>query len=186
PLTSEYDVVAIDVTTPAGRDLVRSVRERYPTTRLIGVLDPVASIDPDLLATRVDGYWHDHMPVSVLNANLRELVSERQRMVDVALNARQLREEVRAREREGRAALEESEARYRAAAQALQDVVIRTDRDLRITFVSPAWTRILGPGADDPVGHELAAWIHEEEREAVLRDAAEVLAGTRPELRRPV
>ncbi len=186
PLTSEYDVVAIDVTTAAGRDLVRAVRERYPTTRLIGVLDPVAPIDPDLLTTRVDGYWHDHMPVSVLNANLRELVAERQRMVDVALNARQLREEVRAREREGRAALEESEARYRAAAQALQDVVIRTDRELRITYVNPAWARVLGPAAAEPIGHELATWVHEEERDALLREAAEVLAGARPELRRAV
>src|SRR5690606_17854223 len=136
PLTSEYDVVAIDVTTPAGRDLVHAVRERYPTTRLLGILDPVATIDPDLLGTRVDGYWHDHMPAGLLNANLRELVLERQRMVDVALNARQLREEVRAREREGRAALEESEARFRAASQALRDVVIRIDRTLHITFVN--------------------------------------------------
>lgn len=186
PLTSEYDVVAIDVTTPAGCDLVRSVRERYPTTRLLGILDPVAPIDPDLLGTRVDGYWHDHMAASVLNANLRELVLERQRMVDVALNARQLREEVRAREREGRAALEESEARFRAAAQALRDVVIRTDASLRITFVNPAWTRVLGRGAADAVGRSLGDFIDEAERDDVLAEIGEVLSGAKPEVRRSV
>lgn len=186
PLTSEYDVVAIDVTTPAGRDLVRSVRERYPTTRLLGILDPVAPIDPDVLGTRVDGYWHDHMPAGLLNANLRELVLERQRMVDVALNARQLREEVRAREREGRAALEESEARFRAAAQALRDIVIRTDRTVRITFVNGAWTRLLGPAAAGAVGKPLADYIHEDHRDEVLHEIDEVLSGSRTEVRREV
>lgn len=186
PLTSEYDVVAIDVTTPAGRDLVHAVRERYPTTRLLGILDPVATIDPDLLGTRVDGYWHDHMPAGLLNANLRELVLERQRMVDVALNARQLREEVRAREREGRAALEESEARFRAASQALRDVVIRLDRTLHITFVNPAWTRLLGPAAAGPVGRSIGDYIHEDDRDAVVGEIGEVLSGARPEVRRDV
>ncbi len=186
PLTSEYDVVAIDVTTPAGRDLVHAIRERYPTTRLLGILDPVAPIDPDLLGTRVDGYWHDHMPVNLLNANLRELVLERQKMVDVALNARQLREEVRAREREGRAALEESEARFRAAAQALRDVVIRIDRDQRITFVNPAWERLLGPAAANAVGSTIGEHVHETERAEVLEEIDEVLSGTRQEVRRDV
>ncbi len=186
PLTSEYDIVAIDVTTPAGRDLVHAVRERYPTTRLVGILDPVAPIDPDLLGTRVDGYWHDHMPAALLNANLRELVLERQKMVDVALNARQLREEVRAREREGRAALEESEARFRAAAHALRDVVIRIDRNLRITFVNPAWTQLLGPAAANALGTTIGEYVDASERAAVLHEIGAVLSGARPEVRRDV
>ncbi|MGH7443953.1 MAG: diguanylate cyclase domain-containing protein [Longimicrobiales bacterium] len=186
PLTSEYDVVAIDVTNASGRDLVRAVRERYPTTRLLGVLEPTGVVDADLLGTRVDGYWHERMPTPVLNANLRELIVERQRMVDVALHARQLREEVHAREREGRAALEESEARYRAAVHALSDVVVRTDRELRITFVNPAWSRLTGRVLDEAVGTELAAYIHEEDRAALMEELVEVLEGTRPAVRRDV
>lgn len=186
PLTSEYDVVAIDVANPSGRDLVRAVRERYPTTRLLGVLDPTGIVDIDILSTRVDGYWHERMPTPVLNANLRELIVERQRMVDVALHARQLREEVHAREREGRAALEESEARYRAAVHALSDVVVRTDRELHITFVNPAWARLTGHGLDEVLGTGLADYIHEEDRPALMEELAEVLEGNRPAVHREV
>ena len=59
PLTSEYDVVAIDVTTPSGRDLVHAVRERYPTTRLLGIANSVimssqeAQMDTRTALTRV-------------------------------------------------------------------------------------------------------------------------------------
>lgn len=186
PLTSEYDLVAVDIATLAGRDLVRAVRERYPTTRLLGVLEPGAAIDPELLTTRVDGYWHEHMPAPALNANLRELIVERQRMVDVALQARQLRDEVRAREREGRVALEESEARYRAVVQNIDDAVVRTDRALRITFVNPAWASIVGGAPADALGTELTAFVHADDREPLRRELDELLDGTRPSLRREV
>src|SRR5690606_1673433 len=107
-------------------------------------------------------------------------------MDDFTVNERQRREELRDREREGRAALEESEARFRAAAQALRDVVIRTDASLRITFVNPAWTRVLGRGAADAVGRSLGDFIDEAERDDVLAEIGEVLSGAKPEGRRSV
>ena len=186
PLTSEYDVVAIDVMSAAGRDLVRAVRERYPTTRLIGVLQPGAAPGVDVLSARVDAYWHERMPAAVLNGLLRELIQERRRMVDVALHARQLREEVRAREREGRAALEESEARYRAAVHAMNDVVIRTDRELRITFVNPAWSRLTGRILDETLGTVLTDFVADDDREQLSLELGELLDGARVLVQRPV
>ncbi len=186
PLTSEYDVVAIDVMSPSGRDLVRAVRERYPTTRLLGVLQPDETVESDVLVTRVDGYWHEHMPLASLNANLREMMVERQRMVDIALHARQLREEVRAREREGKVALEESEARYRAAVLTLDDAVVRTDRDLRITWVNPAWLRLTGRDTEATLGTELGTHIDERERAVLLGEIDELLDGSRATVRRQV
>ena len=186
PLTSEYDVVAIDVMSAAGRDLVRAVRDRYPTTRLIGVLQPGAAPGVDVLSARVDAYWHERMPAAVLNGLLRELIQERRRMVDVALHARQLREEVRAREREGRAALEESEARYRAAVHAMNDVVIRTDRELRITFVNPAWSRLTGRILDETLGTVLTDFVADDDREQLSLELGELLDGARVLVQRPV
>src|SRR5690606_6931846 len=68
----------------------------------------------------------------------------------------------------------------------LRDVVIRIDRDLRITFVNPAWERLLGPAAANAVGSTIGEHVHEAERDDVLEEIGEVLSGTRQEVRRDV
>lgn len=186
PLTSEYDVVAVEVMHEAGRDLVRAVRQRYPTTRVLGILDPQNAPGTDVLEVRVDAYWHERMALSALQSALRGMIEERQRMVDAALRARQLRDEVLVREREGRAALEESEARFRAASQGLSDVVLRLDPELRIDFANPAWQRLTGRITEPAAGSLLLEHIHPDDHEALRRDAAELLAGTRASISREV
>lgn len=67
-----------------------------------------------------------------------------------------------------RAALKASEERYQALLQNIQDVVVATDRQDRITFASPAVTDLLGWDPDDLVGRPVLDLVHPEDRETAV------------------
>ncbi len=69
-------------------------------------------------------------------------------------------------ERRARAALAQSEARFRALVQRSSDLVIVLDRDARLTYVSPAAQRLLGLEPDRLVGRDAFTLIHPDDRAA--------------------
>ncbi len=68
---------------------------------------------------------------------------------------RQLRQTARTEE-----ALSRSEAQYRLFADHAQDVIVRLDRSLRWTYVSPAVSSMLGYVPEELLGHSFSALVH--------------------------
>ena len=71
---------------------------------------------------------------------------------------RQLRRTARTEE-----ALSRSEAQYRFFADHAQDVIVRLDRSLRRTYVSPAVSSMLGYAPEDLLGRSFSALVHPED-----------------------
>ncbi len=58
--------------------------------------------------------------------------------------------------------LRDSEALYRLLTEDVSDVVWKTDRDLHITYISPADARLRGYRADEVIGHHVFEMFTEE------------------------
>ncbi len=78
--------------------------------------------------------------------------------------------------RQVEAALRQSEGRYRAMVEQIQEVIFQTDADGRWTFLNPAWSRITGYSVDDSLGRAVFDFLHPDDigpviarREALLR-----------------
>ena len=68
--------------------------------------------------------------------------------------------------------LKASEQRYRSVLNEIHDAVIKIDMDSIITFVNPAWEKILGFGADHTIGHSINEYL---ERDPVYGSAFNAL-----------
>jgi len=75
-----------------------------------------------------------------------------------------------------RAALAESEGRFRLLADRATDIILRTDAAGTILYISPA-CRLLGYGADEMVGRPAIAFIHPEDHAVTAERARALLAG---------
>jgi PAS domain S-box-containing protein len=75
-------------------------------------------------------------------------------------------------------ALEESERKYRALIDQLQDVFFRTDRDGLWTFLSPAWTTLTGHSVDASLGTHYLTYVHPSDRAALLDAFQQLEAGS--------
>ena len=79
-----------------------------------------------------------------------------------------------------RAAVEQSEARFRALVQRSSDVTVILDRDGRFTYLSPSIERLLGHREDDLLGRELITLVHPDDKgritDQIAKSATEVLA----------
>ena len=79
-----------------------------------------------------------------------------------------------------RAAVEQSEARFRALVQRSSDVTVILDRDGRFTYLSPSIETLLGYRVGDLVGQELVTLVHPDEKgtltDQVAKSAADVMA----------
>ena len=71
-------------------------------------------------------------------------------------------------------ALQESEARYRQVADALQDVLFQTDARGYWTFLNPAWAEITGHDVESSLAAPANKWVHPDDRAEfdTLLDAA--------------
>ncbi len=69
-------------------------------------------------------------------------------------------------ERRARAALAQSEARFRALVQHSSDLVVVLDADARLSYVSPAARHLLGTAPEHLVGRDVFAIIHPDDRAA--------------------
>ena len=85
------------------------------------------------------------------------------------------------------AAVEQSEARFRALVQRSSDVTVILDRDGRFTYLSPSIEMLLGYRENDLVGQELIGLVHPDEKGRItgqiVKSAAVVMS--LPPLRGP-
>lgn len=76
--------------------------------------------------------------------------------------------------------LEESETRFRALIQNSSDIIQILDREKRLVYNSPAFSKILGYAEGSQNGRFMPDLVHPDDRERVLADLEEVYAGTNP------
>jgi diguanylate cyclase (GGDEF)-like protein/PAS domain S-box-containing protein len=171
-LQAEHDLVFVELEAAAAAlsDLMGEVRARSASTRIIGVPQAMSSgaIPPQLLQVRVDAHYMPSAEPAAFKSAIEEVLRERDRMRSNEVRALQLTDEVRAKEREGRAALAASEARYRSVIQAIQQVIFTTDGAGRWTFLNAAWTSITGHDVDDTIGGFVWDYVHPDERDDLL------------------
>ncbi len=189
PLSSEFDIVVVDLTRddPGVRDLVREVRRRYPTTRIIGIPGVKGqAIDAAALAVPVDGHLLRSSGNWVFQPALEELLRERDHLRETALRALQLSDEVRVKERETQRARQEAEEKLRSLVQSIREVLFRMDRSGAWISLSPAWSTITGYAIEASLGRPWLEFFHEDDREALARDFDALTSIERPYLRREV
>lgn len=68
--------------------------------------------------------------------------------------------EAKLREAEKSRALAESEAKYRSLIENSHDIIYTLDRDGVFTFVSPAWTALLGHAESEAIGTSFERFVH--------------------------
>ncbi|OPY35660.1 MAG: sensory histidine kinase AtoS [Methanoregula sp. PtaU1.Bin006] len=84
------------------------------------------------------------------------------------------------KQREAEQALRERETRFRSLIQNTSDIIRILDRDGRITYDSPAASRILGYPENYFIGKHPADFIHPEDRDRVTAALAQVVDKTNP------
>jgi diguanylate cyclase (GGDEF)-like protein/PAS domain S-box-containing protein len=114
----------------------------------------VASTTAEVLALRGDG---SHVPLLV---DLSAVGDAEGRPCEVALFARDLTEV-----REAQRRLESQDAFFRALQERASDLVIVTDEEARITYVSPSVTNLLGYRREQVLGRELRDFVVEDDLE---------------------
>jgi PAS domain S-box-containing protein len=85
--------------------------------------------------------------------------------------------------RRAEAELEESEHRYRSTVESIDDVVFRTDREGRWTFLNPAWTTHTGYGVAQSIGRRFTDYVLEEDLPLVEQALAPLVDGTEEAVR---
>src|SRR5882757_2359627 len=83
--------------------------------------------------------------------------------MDVSLTDEELERRVEERTADLVAALQTSEARFRALIENSIDVTAILDGDMRVQYVSPSVTRILGYSADELTGAASLDFVHPED-----------------------
>jgi diguanylate cyclase (GGDEF)-like protein/PAS domain S-box-containing protein len=189
PMNAEFDVVVADLppSPEAFRDLAREIRRRFPATRMVGVpLVRNRQIVTSALEARADGYVLSNEAGVRFAPTLAELLSEADLRRRMSLQTRQLTDEVRARDRAARLALEASEARYQSVVRSVQEVIFRTDAAGAWAYLNPAWTAITGYPVDDSIGRDALAHIHAEDHGRLRERFQALLSGRASYLREEV
>ncbi|HEX6132631.1 MAG TPA: PAS domain S-box protein [Longimicrobiales bacterium] len=175
PLQSDFDLVFVDVAPHARTvaDLIRGIRSRSPTTRVIGIpRTEGGALAPEVLDIRVDAHYLPNVEMDALRQQMQELLAERDALQVSLLRQRQLSDEIRAIDRQSRAAIEASEAKYRSVIEAIQEVIFTTDANGTLTFLNPAWTEITGFDASESLGRPLQDFLVPEDANALLAELA--------------
>ncbi|CAN5721584.1 hypothetical protein BH23GEM9_BH23GEM9_12740 [soil metagenome] len=179
-LRNQFDMVFVDVAphTAAVADLITDIRFRSPATRVVGISPAdIATLESELLRIRLDGHYVLADDETVLLAQVDQLLHEHDELADAQLRQHQLSHEMRSRDREMRAALAASEARYRTLVQTVRDVVFTTDTAGRWTSLNPAWTAVTGFNIDDSLGRPLFDYVHAEDADDVRAQFERILEG---------
>lgn len=79
--------------------------------------------------------------------------------------------------REAEIALQRSHNRYRQLTAAVQQVVFETDIEGRITYINPAWAKLVGNSDDRPLGMPWISLIHPDDREALNAAYIDLISG---------
>jgi PAS domain S-box-containing protein len=99
-----------------------------------------------------------------------------ERTADLARTNRELRVEV-AERRRIESALRESEEKYRRLVEDMSEVVYVTDRNGRLTYVSPSVEAVLGYSPIEAIGRNFAEFVHREDLPRMRAGFASLLAG---------
>ena len=83
--------------------------------------------------------------------------------------------EALAREAQANAQLRTSEARYRLVSDNASDVILQSDSDHRILFLSPSSEHVLGYRDQDVLGRDCTQFVLEEDRETFQQAAADLM-----------
>jgi PAS domain S-box-containing protein len=183
---SDFDLVFVDIApgAPAIADLVREIRTRSPTTRVVGIpRTDGGGLSPETLNIRVDAHYIPSTDVATLQRQTVELLAERDKLQHSLLRHHQLSDEIRARDRESRIALEASEAKYRSVVDTIQEVIFTTDGNGALTFVNPAWTAITGFDTRESLGRSVYEFMQHEDRNALLAQLAVAMEMGEPHVR---
>ncbi|HSJ09480.1 MAG TPA: PAS domain S-box protein, partial [Longimicrobiales bacterium] len=187
PLQGDFDIVFVDVAPEAAAiaDLIRGIRAQAPLTRVVGVprTDGGGALLPEVLRIRVDAHYVSSADTTALRQQVRELLTERDALLGAQLRHQHLSNELRARDREAKQALDASEARYRSVVQSVREVIFRTIADGSFSFLNPAWTAITGFDVDGSIGRQIFDFVHEEDRAALRAQLEKLVAERTPYLR---
>ncbi|MGH7506348.1 MAG: PAS domain S-box protein, partial [Longimicrobiales bacterium] len=182
PFETEYQLVVLELAAPypAVRDIIREVRKRSPATRIVGIprLEE-GRVPTGLLTVPVDAYYLALDDGATFEPPLRELLAERDRQHEATHRTRDLKNELRARDRELRQALAGSEEKYLALVDTAQEVIFQTDADARFTFLNAAWTVISGHPIEDSLGKRLFDYLDTADHEQLEAEFLELQSGTR-------
>ncbi|MCI0434046.1 MAG: PAS domain S-box protein [Gemmatimonadetes bacterium] len=186
PLNADFDVVVLDLGSSEGvPDLIREIRLRYPATRIVGLTRLEGeSVTASILTARVDGHYLQRDGHWTFEPGLPELLRERDRLREASLRTRQLSDEARAREREAKRVVEETEARLRSVEQAIQEVVFRTDVAGAFSSLNPAWHSITRHRVEDALDRPIIEFFHEADRALLREDFQTLIAMARPYVHR--
>jgi len=135
----------------------------------LAVLERVRTRAPDLPVVVVTGSIDEETAVACMRAGaadyvLKERLSRLAPRVEAVLEARRLRLEVRAAERER----QEASARFRELVEQVDDVIFETVRGGGIAYISPAIETIAGWAPHEMIGRNLVEFVLEEDRERLV------------------
>src|SRR5690606_10509533 len=176
PLQSDFDLVFVDVAPHARTvaDLVRGIRTRSPTTRVIGIPRTTESgvLAAEALDIRVDAHYLPNIEIDALRRQVQELLAEHDALHNSLIRQQQLSDEIRAIDRQSRAALEASEAKYRSVVETIREVIFTTDANGALTFLNPAWTEITGFDTTESLGRPLQEFLVTQDANTLLAELA--------------
>ena len=178
PVHLDFDIVFVDVgaDTLAITGVIRELRQRAPMTRVVGIpRTDGGSVAPALLHIRVDAHFVPTADDTALRQQVAELLVERDAMMATQLRNQQLTNELRAKDRESRLALEATEAKYRMVVQSIQEVIFTTDLAGRWTFLNPAWMSVTGFNVEESLGEPMFQFVHALEAAALHEDFERVI-----------
>jgi diguanylate cyclase (GGDEF)-like protein/PAS domain S-box-containing protein len=153
PLQHDFDLVFVDLAAHAGAaaELVREIRFRSPTTRVVGITAAQGdSVPTELLRIRVDGHYVHAAGDAAIRQQMRELLAERDALTNVQLRQRQIAAGADPDRRQPGIG-----ERYRNLVQNVGDVLLTVDAEGRLTFVNPAWTALSGVPVEQSLGRPL-------------------------------
>jgi two-component system cell cycle sensor histidine kinase/response regulator CckA len=173
PIHLDFDIVFVDIAadTLAITGVIRELRQRAPMTRVVGVpRTDGGAVSPALLHVRVDAHFVPGADDSAVRQQIAELLAERDALMSTQLRNQQLANELRAKDRESRLALEATEAKYRMVVQSIQEVIFTTDVEGHWTFLNPAWTAVTGYNVEESLGQSMFQYVHAHEGGALHAD----------------
>ncbi len=159
--TRRYDVVVSDILFPreSGLDLLVFIRNRDLDSEVI-MITGEPTIRATVTAMRLGAF--DFLAKPIMGMELCDIVEQAA-----------ARKEKRDRQK---AALSESEARFRRLAENAKDLIWRTDMEGRVEYVNPAVENLLGYRAEEIIGCSRADYLPPEFDEFAMKELERVLA----------
>ncbi|MBU2551433.1 MAG: PAS domain S-box protein [Proteobacteria bacterium] len=151
----QFDLILLDVMMPrmSGYEVCKRLREKYPPDQLPVVMVTAKDRVEDLVAGLEAGA-NDYLTKPFSKSELLARIQNQRIMKYLADEHKR-----------DKLALLESEEKYRDLFNNLPDVFYRTDRDGRLTMVSPSVEKVLGYTVEEAIGLNVAADLYFDRKE---------------------